>query len=514
MQAVAYVRVSTDDQVKGTSLDSQTEAVIKYAKNLGLELPSKNIFREEGESATLASRPQLNELLKFCALNRGDISHCVVWKLDRLARRVEHHVMIKQKLTKYGVKLESTTESISDDWIGAAMENMLTMFAQIENDMRKERTVTGMKSRAKQGAWSHDAPFGYDNTRTKEGLPTITPNEDSQKVVKLFEKYSGGFMTVEEARNFAYEIGIRDKYGKKKSWQLIKSMLKNPVYAGYVKTKFTEDEMIDGIHEGIVSLATLHRNMTLLDDQSRKIVKYKGDDWALRGGFIRCGYCDKALTGSSPKGRNKYYPIYHCIGCKKSTDKPRLSKPRDVVHKEFIDLLESIRPSEDIAVLFRATVLKKMNSEFSNSNANIAKLNNRISSLNEKRSKILDLFIEGQLNEADKKQKLAEIDVQVASVELKRSNYKDIESNAEEILDGAMLFIENPGLFWNLNSAEVKRRVQYAIFPEGIVYDFGKGFGTAKLAESYLLIEKIARKGDPDSLLVAGAGLEPATFGL
>jgi DNA invertase Pin-like site-specific DNA recombinase len=48
MRAIAYVRVSSEEQVHGTSLDSQVEACIEYAKQQGLQLDKNDIFREEG----------------------------------------------------------------------------------------------------------------------------------------------------------------------------------------------------------------------------------------------------------------------------------------------------------------------------------------------------------------------------------------------------------------------------------------------------------------------------------
>ena len=67
MKAVAYVRVSSDDQVKGTSLDSQTDACRGYAKSNGVELSDENVFREDvvtngdNHEAMLANAPKQKE---------------------------------------------------------------------------------------------------------------------------------------------------------------------------------------------------------------------------------------------------------------------------------------------------------------------------------------------------------------------------------------------------------------------------------------------------------------------
>ena len=71
--------------------------------------------------------------------------------------------------------------------------------------------------------------------------------------------------------------------------------------------------------------------------------------------------------------------------------------------------------------------------------------------------------------------------------------------------------MSDAGLFWNLSDISVKKRVQDTVFPEGVTYDFDSGFGTAKLAESYLLISKIADESATESIMAPGTGFEPAT---
>ena len=82
------------------------------------------------------------------------------------------------------------------------------------------------------------------------------------------------------------------------------------------------------------------------------------------------------------------------------------------------------------------------------------------------------------------------------------------------MIDGAMLFMSDPGLFWNIAHSPLKKQIQSIIFPEGLVYDCEEGFRTPVVCKSYLLINKIAQKGDFDSNLVAPTGLEPVTLGL
>ena len=79
---------------------------------------------------------------------------------------------------------------------------------------------------------------------------------------------------------------------------------------------------------------------------------------------------------------------------------------------------------------------------------------------------------------------------------------------------------------WELGSYEVKQRVQKLVFPEGIYYNRENDHYRTervnwifKLSRSVSMVCKENKKGIKDLVVilspsVAGAGLEPATFGL
>ena len=81
--AVIYVRVSTKEQTENLSLPTQLRACEEYCRREGYEILEQ--FREEGESAKTADRPQLQRLLKYCRTHKGKV-HVVVFNLTRFAR--------------------------------------------------------------------------------------------------------------------------------------------------------------------------------------------------------------------------------------------------------------------------------------------------------------------------------------------------------------------------------------------------------------------------------------------
>jgi site-specific DNA recombinase len=513
MQAIIYVRVSTDEQVLGTSLDSQTAACLKFAKDMGLPVEEDFIFREEGESAKLIDRPELNRMFAVVAKNKGKISHCIVWKVDRLARKMEYHIGIRANLAKYGVKLVSVTEPISDDPMGTLVENMLAAYAQFENEMRLARTTAGMKARTEQGGWPHDAPYGFSKSRTPLGISTIEPNNDSQKIKMLLEKFSTGNYTVEQATSLAAKLGIRAENGKEKNWQSIKNIVSNPLYSGFVRSKYTAGKMIKGVHTAIIDEKIFYRNQAILNNHVKNYSLNADVDWPLRGGFMK-HKCGSPMTGSSPTGNSGPSPRYSCPKCKVKDYGKQISRKREEVHHEFMNLLSQIQPSKGMVALFREVTLRQWNNEYKDAIARTSQLNNEVSNLKQKQSKILDLYIDGKLTEGEKDQKLNENEQLLSKLLLQELDANNYVAEKEQIIDGAMLFMSEPGLFWNLANTELKKRIQGVIFPEGVTYDCVDGYGTPTLGKSYLLIQKLAENSANNPNVVPGARIELATSGL
>lgn len=515
MESIIYTRVSTEEQVYGTSLDSQEEACIAFAKQNGYNVPKENIFREEGESAKILDRTQLQKLLSYVKENPGKVEYCIVWKVDRLARKSEYHHAIKGILLKYGVKLRSVTEPIDDSPTGSLMEGVLAAFAQFDNDMRTMRTSSGMRARTLQGGWPHQATYGYSKSKTPAGITCLKPDEDAPLAKKLLTQFSTGSLTTSGAVRFAEEIGIKSKVtGKPYRWQSIKNILENPAYAGFICSKYTENEYIKGLHKPIISPATHYKIKAILNGKYKMNSRHADENWPLKGGFLRCFHCSTSLTGSSTKGRTRHYPRYSCPKCRVSETVPATSRGRDDVHNEFIELLKNTQPREDIAKGFKEIMIRKWNLEYKDSIEQEKRLAKELTAIQEKKSRVIDLFIDGKLTDAQKTAKIKQLDGLAAEYELQKVESKDGTVSIEKTLDAAILFMSSVEQLWNIGSIEVKKQIQDLIFPEGLTYHFIDGLGSVVLSKSHLLINKIADKSAKNSDLVAVTGIEPVTSGL
>ncbi len=80
MNGVIYCRVSSKEQIEGTSLESQESACREYARQHDLKI--LRVFVERGESAKFADRTQLLDLIDYCKASKGGVQVLLVWKVQ------------------------------------------------------------------------------------------------------------------------------------------------------------------------------------------------------------------------------------------------------------------------------------------------------------------------------------------------------------------------------------------------------------------------------------------------
>ena len=137
---IGYARVSTNDQ----NLNLQRDAL----KAAGCV----KIFADTGVSGSLASRPQLDRMLK--ELRAGD---CLpVWKLDRLGRSVRHLIILLDDLRVRGITFRSLTQDIDTSTaMGRAMMHIMGVMAELERENIVERVNAGLAgAQARRQDWT------------------------------------------------------------------------------------------------------------------------------------------------------------------------------------------------------------------------------------------------------------------------------------------------------------------------------------------------------------------------
>ena len=506
--AVIYIRVSTSEQAENNlSLDSQLDSCKEYADRLGYNV--LEVFREEGQSAKTANRDEFLRAIEFCRTNKDKVEVFVVWKLDRFSRNSADHHAVKGMLVSLGVKLESVTEPIDDSATGQLMESILAGFAEFDNKLRAERSRVGMVRRSEQGSWQHGSPTGYDCVRDAQGRPTLKPNSNSELIKKILLAFNSGTYSQRGLMDMAEDIGLTNKKGKPFGKQTISNWLRNPVYAGLIKTSMTE-ESVPGLHEPLITLEQFQENQNILAGKKKYFsASNTKEDFPLKtNGFLKCAVCSNSLTASNTRGNGGLYPRYSCTTCKSAVLKKPVSVGKERIHEEFYELLDSITPSESVLRLFETVLLKQWDLHYQETRSLRRELDRKLIELEDFRSKTTNKFITGDITKEEKESINANTDSEIITAQLKRSEYQEQEVDSKTLVTYATTFIKNAKKLWQDAPFEQKVWFQKLVFPEGLEYEFGKGFRTANLGVCYRVINDFATD---KSTLVGPPGLEPGT---
>lgn len=301
-QAIVYVRVSTSRQLQGASLETQERACRRFCEERGWQV--LRVFREEGESAKTANRTQLREMLVFCRRNRPRPTFVVVYALDRFARNGMDHDALRAALLSMQVKLRCVQTPLGESPYDKAMERMLSAIPQLENEIRAQSSVAGMKTRLAEGNWTFKAPLGYVNARNAQNRKTLVHDSERAPLIReAFETYATGLYTKFQVRQKVNAIGLRTHVGKPIGPETFNRMLKNPLYAGILSVA---DWSIDtqARFAPIVTMEVFGRVQELLAGRCKTVTprQRNREEFPLRG-FVRCGFCNAPLTGVPRQAR-------------------------------------------------------------------------------------------------------------------------------------------------------------------------------------------------------------------
>jgi putative DNA-invertase from lambdoid prophage Rac len=143
LRVVLYARVSTHEQ---QSLPLQLTALRQYVKRRGWSIVGE--IKEVGSGAL--QRPKREQLMKLARQQEIDV--ILVWRLDRWGRSVADLAVNLKELNELGVAFVSLTEALDlTTPSGRAMAGLLSVFAEFEREILRERVLAGLAQAREQG---------------------------------------------------------------------------------------------------------------------------------------------------------------------------------------------------------------------------------------------------------------------------------------------------------------------------------------------------------------------------
>jgi site-specific DNA recombinase len=484
--AVAYIRVSSEDQVTNFSLSNQEDYCRKEAERRGYIL--EEIFRDEGKSAKNLNRAGLLETLEYCSKNRKRMSALFVYKIDRLSRNGEHFMALRSKLAGYGIEIISCTEPMDQSPMGNAMGSIVAIFAELDNAIKSQRTKDGLRKRFEAGLITRACPVGYKSiTVNDKPFPIIDP-EKGPLLKKAWDLMATGGFTLKSIAKEMNKMGLRIRYAKQERTFNIQSagrVFRNPFYCGRLVSQYGTRK---GVHEPLILLETFEKVQAIIDGRRTAPVATKHvidrEEFPLRR-LLVCPDCGHELTGSfSRSGNGKKIPYYHCSN---KDHKQRPSFPVSKVNNAFGDLLDNLTPTEEYLDIF----LDCFNLQYSERYNTLKEAKD--SSEREIREIDIQLLqaakknLEGTFTDEIFKSIKDELERKRVCLQISSSEATIQQYDIEAVLEYAKSILGNPRKAWGISSPDQRRVLFGSIFDEKLTWDNG-GFSNYKISPMFRLI--------------------------
>lgn len=329
-KCVIYIRVSSERQVQGYSLEGQKRYLKEWAEFEGMTV--SEIYVEPGKSGkSISGREVFQQMLEDISTGRVDIDYVVVFKLSRFGRNAKDILNSLTYIKRYGVNLICKEDGLdSSTAMGRMMITILGAVAEMERENILVQTMLGREEKAKQGGWNGGfAPYGYELVDGK-----LEIKEDEAVIVKLiFDKFVNGGIGYSTIAGYLNRQGVpklpsKNSHGRSfTDWNVhhIKRMLDNPVYTGRVAFGRTRLEKVVGteneyrrvksdeyiMSENVVHEAIISDELFEKAQVKRKETTTTGNPSVGRGskhllsGILRCPMCGSSMYAEIRQWTNK-----------------------------------------------------------------------------------------------------------------------------------------------------------------------------------------------------------------
>jgi len=337
IKVALYPRVSSQEQAtEGYSIGEQIERLTKYCEAMEWEI--YKIYTDPGYSGGNTDRPGLQEMLKD--VRAGKVDKVVVYKLDRLSRsQKDTMLLIEDEFLAHGVDFVSMSENFDTSTpFGRAMIGILAVFAQLERENIKERTMIGKEARAKEGKWGGGSsePIGYDYDVATDKL--YVNEYEKMQILEAIDLFLKGvplrtICRVFKSKGYVY----RGRSKKPQEWDTkrLRYIFTSRVYLGYISYR---GEWYKSDHDPIIDEETYNRLAKLMDQRSEKYAEHTKKtrtQSTYLGGMLYCKHCGaryaKQSGGRLKSGESNHY--YSCYSRNKRV--PKMVKDPNCINKNW-----------------------------------------------------------------------------------------------------------------------------------------------------------------------------------
>lgn len=349
-RCVIYVRLSVTQEAS-VSIERQIEAAEAYAAQQGWTVVAT--FTDDGVSAS-KNRPEDRKGWRELMECKQPWDVVIVWKLDRLVRRIVHFWDTYKWLDEQGKSLVSVVDRLDmTTTVGRMVAGLLAGFAEMEAEAISTRVTAARNFLIRNGrVVGGTVPYGWRSVPNPDG-PGFVLEKDPERIqwVEAMAERTLAGRTIYSTAQWLTEQGAplpgASQAGRKQDgWvhSTVERMLRNPMLAGQIahnpgnESKQRGSRVLigeDGLPVRIDSLAVMTvpqwramvKSLDERDSPQSQPRHTRVTTSSMLSGLVLCGDCNVRMWRGTTQGR----PGYYCPECHQS-----LTNFEHVVVAEFL----------------------------------------------------------------------------------------------------------------------------------------------------------------------------------
>lgn len=479
--AIIYTRVSTKEQAENnSSLETQRSYCENYAKSNGIHV--LKYFGGTYESAKTDERREFKKMIAFAKQNKS-IGYIIVYSYDRFSRTGANAAYITESLKEMGINVIAVSQNIDTSTAsGKFQQNILYMFSQFDNELRKDKTITAMRELLRKGYWLWVPPLGYKNiNRYHKAVDwEIEISPEGKFIQKAFLwKVKNQYSNAEIVRKL-------NQFGVKINEKRLGLIFKNPFYCGILISKILPGEVNEGRYIPLVSKENFLKINSVEFKTSSVVREYDNEKLPLKR-LIICDTCNTPLTGYEVKKKKIYYYKCRTKGCS-------CTKNAENLNMRFVEILDEIEISDSLIEPLKTTMEYVFNETIGEVIEDNKTNKKKLTEVTHKIDKIEERFAIGEISQEIFQKFLQQFMNEKERLSHQIENSKLVSSNLSKCIENVINLAKNNRKQWENSDLFNKQKIQNLVFPDGIRYNKENDTVlTTKMNADFKLIISISR---------------------
>lgn len=222
-----YCRQSVENQ-ESLSVNFQEERCRGFIQSKFTD-EKIEVYTDKGFSGSNTNRPEFSRMMD--ELEKDRLKMVIVYRLDRIGRNVKDYCIISDIFKEHNVQFCSISENFDENTL-----KLFMVIAEKERESIIQRVTDNYYDRiTKDGRWAGGpAPYGFNNGRTTNNVPTLVANENIKAVELMFKEYATApNVSLHKVGVMLTNLGYKSIGRTNGAWDnvTVRRILSNPVYA-------------------------------------------------------------------------------------------------------------------------------------------------------------------------------------------------------------------------------------------------------------------------------------------